>query len=80
MIRIERWVLGFAAALVALQAAGGCYAAGDKSNKLNIGDAAPEWSGLVGTNDQKAHPGRRQGRQAGGAGFHLQSLPGGQRL
>jgi peroxiredoxin len=53
MIRIERWILGFAAALLAIQTAGGCYAAGEKSKKLNIGDAAPAWSGLVGTDDQK---------------------------
>ena len=36
------------AAMVALLVAGGCYAA-----ELAIGDAAPDWSGIVGTDDKE---------------------------
>jgi peroxiredoxin len=39
-----------AAAVALILAAGGCYAA---EAKLQIGDAAPGWVGIVGTDDQK---------------------------
>jgi peroxiredoxin len=39
-----------AAVVGVILAAGGCYAA---ESKLHIGDAAPGWAGIVGTDDQK---------------------------
>ena len=49
MTRTKNMIVAVAAMVVAL-AAGGCYA---DNNKLKIGDAAPAWSGLPGTDDQK---------------------------
>ncbi len=45
------WTRRLAAAAAAIiLVAGGCYAA---ESKLKIGDAAPDWSGIVGVDDQK---------------------------
>jgi peroxiredoxin len=55
-MRTQQWLSGLAALVAMMLTAGGCYAdsaKSEKSNKLNIGDAAPQWSGLVGTDDQK---------------------------
>ena len=45
---MSRQVIGSLVILSAALAASGCYAAG----KLNIGDAAPQWIGVVGTDDK----------------------------
>ena len=42
-----------AATIALILAAGGCYAAENNERKLHIGDAAPGWTGIVGTDDQK---------------------------
>ena len=51
MMRAKNMIVAVAAAAVAALATGGCYA-GD-SSKLKIGDAAPAWSDLPGTDKQK---------------------------
>ena len=50
MTRTSTLAAGLAVAAAIILAAGGCYAA---ESKLKIGDAAPGWSGIVGTDDQK---------------------------
>ena len=52
MALAKNMLVAIAVAAVAALAAGGCYADNSK-NKLNIGDAAPVWSDLPGTDDQK---------------------------
>ncbi len=49
MTRAKNMIIAVAAAAIAALAAGGCYA----DNKLKIGDAAPAWSDLPGTDNQK---------------------------
>jgi peroxiredoxin len=46
----HRLAAGLAAAAAIILVVGGCYAA---ESKLKIGDAAPDWSGIVGVDDQK---------------------------
>jgi peroxiredoxin len=48
MIAMNRYAIGSLVLIGAALAASGCYAA----NKLDIGDAAPQWTGIVGTDDQ----------------------------
>ena len=50
MTRAKNLIVAVAAAAVAALAAGGCYA---DDSKLKIGDAAPAWSDLPGTDEQK---------------------------
>jgi len=44
----RKWMLTLLLALVAALAASRCYAA-----KLSIGDPAPDWSGIIGTDDKQ---------------------------
>ena len=50
MTRSTPWAVRLAGAVALILAAGGCYAA---QSKLQIGDAAPGWADIVGTDDQK---------------------------
>ncbi len=50
MTRSTPWAARLAGATALILAAGGCYAA---QSKLQIGDAAPGWADIVGTDDQK---------------------------
>ena len=55
MSRAKNFLVSVVAAAIATLMAGGCYADNNKGKiaELKIGDAAPVWSDLPGTDDQK---------------------------